>query len=155
MLVIITGTPGVGKTTLAKKIVKLGYTRLDLHDHYKEISTRYDRKKQCYDIDVKKFTALVKKKVKEHEKVVVDSHISHLLPKKMVDLCIILTCSDLKKLKRRLVARKYSKKKIEENIQAEIFQVCLEEAKGHNVKVFDVAHKDFTSKINKLITKVL
>ncbi len=150
--IIITGTPGVGKTTLAKKFVKKGYFRLNLHDHYKEISTDYNRSKQCYDIDLRKFKALVKKVQKEHDKIVIDSHIAHLLPPSMVDLCIVLTCSNLKKLEKRLVKRKYSKKKIRENLDAEIFQVCLVETKekGHKIKVFDVCEKKQPQVMNLL-----
>ncbi|NQV91378.1 AAA family ATPase, partial [Candidatus Woesearchaeota archaeon] len=50
-LIVISGTPGTGKTTWAKILAKkLKYARLDLHDHYKEISTGYNRRKQAYDI---------------------------------------------------------------------------------------------------------
>jgi len=155
-LIIVTGTPAVGKTTLIKKLVKkLKFERLDLHDYYKEISTGYNRSKQCYDIDLKKFEKLVKCKLKENN-LVIDSHIAHLLPSKLVDLCVILTCSDLKKLKRRLSGRKYTKKKVRENLDTEIFQLCLNEAqeKGHNLIIFDVV-KVGMEEIVKKITKQL
>jgi len=140
-LICITGSPGVGKSTLAKFLTKrLGFDRLDLHHYYKRISTGYNRSKQSYDINYSKFEKLVKEKLKESEKgLIIDSHISHLLPKKFVSLCIVLTNSNLKILEKRLKARRYSKKKIRENLDAEIFQVCLMEAneKGHKVLVFD------------------
>ena len=140
-LICITGSPGVGKSTLAKFLTKrLGFDRLDLHHYYKRISTGYNRSKQSYDINYSKFEMLVKEKLKESKKgLVIDSHISHLLPKKLVSLCIVLTNSNLKTLEKRLKARKYSKKKIRGNLDAEIFQVCLMEAneKGHKVLVFD------------------
>jgi len=86
---------------------------------------------------------------------IIDSHITHLLPKKRVDLCIILTCSNLKKLEGRLKERMYSKKKIRENLDAEIFQICLMEAQenGHKVITFDtskkISQKEFIEKITK------
>lgn len=148
---IITGSPGTGKSTLAKVLVKkLGLKRLDLHRYYKLISTGYDRSKQSYDIDYLKFERLVKEKLKLAKKgLIVDSHISHLLPRKMVDWCIVLTCSDLKTLEARLRKRNYSPKKIRENLDAEIFQVCLAEAREnkHKVLVFDTSKKMDPEKI--------
>jgi adenylate kinase len=136
-LIVITGTPGVGKSTLARRLAKKKeFTRLDLHNFYKDISTGYDRSAKCYDINLKKLQKLVETKLDECETkyLVLDSHIAHLLPKKLVYRCLLLTC-DLKKLKRRLVGRKYSTRKIQENLQAEIFQVCLEEAQEQRHQV--------------------
>lgn len=81
----------------------------------------------------------MQKRLKESRGLVIDSHISHLLPKQMVDVCIVMICPDLKKLKRRLQQRGYSPKKVRENLDAEIFQVCLNEAKegGHRVIVVE------------------
>ena len=161
-LITITGSPGTGKSTLAELLEKkLKYKRINLHDYYKQISTGYDRKKQCYGIDLKKFKELVKKKIQELKKekrngLIIDSHISHLLPKSLVDLCIVMVCSNLKKLENRLKKRKYSKKKIRENLDAEIFQVCLNEAKEkHNILVVDsgkkINVKELLNKIHKYL----
>ncbi len=139
-LICISGTPGTGKSTLAKAIVrKCGYQRLDISKHYPKISYGYTSEKNCYDVNLVKFKALVQKRLKESRGLVIDSHISHLLPKRMVDVCIVMICPDLKKLKRRLQQRGYSPKKVRENLDAEIFQVCLNEAKegGHRVIVVE------------------
>ena len=63
---------------------------------------------------------------------------SHYLPKRYVDLCIVTKC-DIKVLKNRLKKRKYSLNKIKDNIEAEIFDVCLLEAKKkkHEILVVD------------------
>jgi adenylate kinase len=152
-LIIISGTPGSGKSTLTKLLVKkLGLIHIDIHDLIKEhktIVSSYNRSKQSYDIIIPKLAKLIKsliKKVKgETEKTYVfDSHISHLLPKEIVDLTIIMRCSNLKKLKKRLINRKYSKKKVEENVECEIFDVCYDEAKdlGHKIITFDTSKKE-------------
>ncbi len=153
-LIIITGTPGAGKSTLAKALAKkLKFERLDLHYHYKSISSGYNAKKQSYDIDQKKFIALVRKKLSQTKTgLIVDSHISHILPASMVSLCIVLTCSDLKMLRQRLQKRGYNRKKVGENVQAEIFQVCLTEAreKRQKVTVFDVSKTPISQIISRI-----
>src|SRR3989338_8520696 len=136
---------------------KLQFERLDLHNYYKSISSGYNSKKQAYDIDKNKFMALVKKKLSHTKKgLVIDSHISHLLPQKLVDVCIVLTCSNLKILQKRLQQRKYPKEKVRENLDTEIFQVCLTEAReqGHRIKVFDTTNSSTTT-ILKAVTKSL
>lgn len=141
--IAISGTPGTGKTTLATSLSKaLGFSRIDLHEHYKAVATKYDQKKQCYVVDVRKVAALVRREKKKAARgVIIDSHVAHLLPRTLVDLCIILTCSTLKTLEKRLKKRKYSQKKIRENLDAEIFQVCWLEAQehGHRILSFDTA----------------
>ena len=75
---------------------------------------------------------------------VIDSHLSHYLPKKYVDLCIVVKC-ELKELERRLKKKKYSKDKVKENLDAEIFDVCLSEARENKHKILVV---DTTKSIN-------
>ena len=138
-VIAISGSPGVGKSTLAKILSKeLKLARFDISKHYKKVSISYNKEKQCYDVDIKKFVLLIKEKLKENEGLIVDSHIAHLLPKSLVSLCIILTCSNLKVLEKRLKKRKYSQKKIRENLDAEIFQICLVEAKEKRHKVLEI-----------------
>jgi adenylate kinase len=157
-LIAISGSPGTGKSTLATLLVKkLNAERLDLQDYYKEISTAYNKQKKCYDIDIKKVEGLVRAKKKKHELVIIDSHVAHLLPKSLINLCIVLTSSNLKTLEKRLKERKYNKAKIRENLDAEIFQVCLMEAKenGHKVITFDTSKRMTQKELLQIITKNL
>ena len=162
-VICLTGTPGTGKSTWAKVLKKkLKWYRLDLQDHYKTVSVTYDYNKQCYDIDLKKFVKLVKERIswakkEEYSGLIIDTHISHKLSSKLIDLCVVLVCSDLKKLERRLLKRKYSQKKIRENLDTEIFQVCLNEAQeqGHKIVTFDtskkILQKEFLIKTTQLL----
>jgi len=147
--IIVTGTPGTGKTFVARRISKkLNYTYVDVNKIIKEknLGERYDRKRRCYEVDVNKLNRELIKIIKEEKNkktkgIVIDSHLSHYLPKRYVDLCIVTKC-DLKTLKKRLERRKYPKAKIRENLDAEIFDVCLNEAKeiGHKIKIIDTTN---------------
>lgn len=141
--IIITGTPGTGKSTLARKLSKkLNAKHISVHELIKKekIAESYDRKKQCYVVDTKKLNKLLINKIKECKKektklAIIDSHLSHYLPKKYVDLCIVTKCY-LKELQKRLKRKKYSNAKIRENLDCEIFDVCLNEAKEQGHKTF-------------------
>lgn len=155
-VIIISGTPGTGKSHLAKLLAeKLAFKHLNLKLIIKEISESYDRKKQCYIVDVKKLNKeLVEIIKKEKRGLIIDSHLSHHLPSKYADLCLVLQCLDLKRLRARLKKRGYSKKKIEENLQSEIFGICLNEAReqGHRILVVDSSRKiDFKRLSRKII----
>jgi len=132
-LVIVTGTPGTGKSTITNKLcTKLGWICIDWHEILKknrELSLGYDQSKKCYDLNLKVLEKEIKIILKNNpsHQYVFDSHIAHLLPSNMISLVVVMKCSDIGSLKKRLTERGYSKKKVEENIECEIFEVCLDE----------------------------
>ena len=77
---------------------------------------------------------------------------SHFLNPRYVDLCIILK-ANLKVIESRLKKRGYSKAKIRENLDSEIFDVCLNEAleNGFSSKLVVV----FSDKSAKILAKQL
>ncbi|MBS3119136.1 AAA family ATPase [Candidatus Woesearchaeota archaeon] len=147
-LLIITGTPGTGKTTLAEQLSKkYGYQRLDFNRFIKEnrLREKYEKKRRTWLVNMIKLKTILLKKIddiktknKAPKVLVIDSHLAHHLPKKSVNLCIVTT-ADLKTIQNRLEKRGYSRVKIRENLDAEIFQVCLNEAKemGHRPIILD------------------
>ena len=144
MIIAFTGTPGAGKTTLAKKFAqKHGYRYIDVNIFAKEaeITDGYDKNMQCFIVDVERLQKVLQPELKGN--VVVDSHLSHYLPYENLDLVIVVECSDLKELEKRLKKRDYSEEKIRENLDCEIFKVCEIDAqeKGHIVKVVDTSKK--------------
>jgi len=145
LVVIISGTPGTGKTTIARKIAamhKLKYIAGESLIRKYALSEGYDPLRKCKIVNPNKFSKAMKQVIsslsKETKGVVFDSHLSHVLSSKVVDHCIITKCK-LSVLKKRLVKRKYAQKKIRENLDAEIFDVCYMEAleKGHKVRIVD------------------
>lgn len=137
MIVCITGTPGTGKTTLAKKLAKqLQATYVDGNDIIKKhrLEEAYDTERDCGVIDIKAFVAAILEECRGDECYIIDSHLSHHIPAEKASYCIICQCK-LSELKRRLVARKYSEHKIQENLQAEIMEVCRTEAQEHGHRI--------------------
>ena len=151
-VIIVSGTPAAGKKTLSQWLSKkLKFEFLDIKPIVKKASEKYDRKKQCYVVDVKKMNQDIIKLIKEKKKnktsgLIIASHLIHHFPKRYVDLCLIIKCSNLKKLEQRLLKRKYSRKKVMENLQCEIFDICLEEAKKKKHKLLAI---DTSKRINK------
>lgn len=146
-IIAITGTPGTGKFKLAKYLAeKLKFERIDIHDLYDQISTGFDKEKDCYDIDIKAFIEAIDLIDKD---IVIDSHIAHLLP--CVDVCIVLKCSDLKKLEEKLISRGYNLNKVKENIECEIFDVCLIDAKEMGHKIIVVENESFEEILEKVL----
>ncbi len=143
MIIIVSGTPATGKTSLAKELSKLlGYEYIDVNKviEKNELAESYDKKKQTNVVDEKKLARKLVSIIKRKKDLVIDSHLSHYIPAKHVDLCIITKCP-LKKLKKRLAKKGYSKSKINENLEAEIFDICLNEATEmkHKVLVIDTS----------------
>ncbi len=161
-IIIVTGVPGTGKTTLSKLLAKkLNFYYLDVNkliSRYK-LSEGYDKKRRAKIIDTNKLNnkliAEIKNFKRQNEKykgIIIDSHLSHYLPRKYADFCIVTKC-DIKELNKRLKKKKFHESKIKENIEAEIFDVCFNEAKRkkHNIIVINTT-KPFN--INDLTRKL-
>lgn len=144
--VIVTGTPGTGKTTLAKRLAKkFGHKYVDVNNIIKKekLSEGYDRKRKCRIVDEKKLAKSLERLIKRsREKVVIDSHLSHHISPRFVKLCVVTKCS-LKNLYNRLKKKGYEKKKIDENMECEIMDICLNEAleRGHKIKIIETNKK--------------
>ncbi|MFH1181577.1 MAG: adenylate kinase family protein [Candidatus Woesearchaeota archaeon] len=163
--ILLTGTPGTGKSFVAKKLsLFLHYKYFDIGKFVKDakLYSSYDKKRSCYVVDERKLARALSKvrqnALKKGEKgLILDSHMSHYLPSKYANACILTFCS-LKTLKERLTRRGYSSSKVRENLDAEIFDTCLTEAaeRGHKVLLFSTtktripAIKELARKIKSL-----
>ena len=153
-IIIVTGTPGTGKTTLSKELsLVLGYKYVDINKVIEahDLSEGYDKERECDIVDTGKLVIQLEKMIKHTtSNMVIDGHMSHFLHSKYVDLCIITKC-DLKILKTRL-DKLYTEKKVRENLDVEIFDTCLEEAReqGHTLFVIDTS----TLSVNQIMGKI-
>ena len=95
-MIIVSGTPGTGKTTLSKKLAeKLKFKYVDVNKIIKRFNLieSYDEARKTNVIDIYKLNKVLIKFIKQEKDMIIDSHLSHNLPKKYVDLAIILKCN--------------------------------------------------------------
>ena len=139
-VILISGTPGTGKTELAKKIAeRYDYEYIHIGEHEEYIIAEKDVK----IIDLNKLIKWLKKKQDSNEKdMIVDSHLSHYYPPDRTKICIIMRC-DPAELRMRLKRRQYPEQKININLEAEAMDLILQEAlaEGHKVHEIDTTHK--------------
>ena len=156
--IVVTGTPATGKTTVAKALICKGRRYLDLNSFAQDkgLATGYDKERACQMIDTDQLVEEIRPVIESSEEVlVIDSHLSHHIPPELVSVCIVTRCP-LPELKRRLKDRGYAASKVRENLDSEIFDICLTEAReeGHNVLVFDTS-KELIAEIKKAVDRVL
>jgi adenylate kinase len=139
--ILITGTPGVGKTATATLIAEtLQLTHFNIGEIIqKEKFTReYDENLQTHIVDE---DALLDHLEVEFENernrqedeeglggVVADYHSCEMFPERWFDLILVLR-TDTHILYDRLLHRRYNEQKRNQNMECEIMQVLLEEAK--------------------------
>lgn len=120
MIIAITGTPGVGKTTLAGLVAKRpGWRIVDVRALAKEqdaISGRVDGE-DIIDTDLIELP-------KHTGTLVVEGHLAHHLD---AEVAWVVRC-DPRVLRQRLEARKYAPAKILDNLEAEALDLVLQEA---------------------------
>ncbi len=149
MLIAITGTPATGKTTIAKELAKaLNWKQISLNDlaREKNFYLGYDEKRKAKIVDIESIKKEIEKIMKKQKNLIIESHYAHEIP---VDLVIVLR-TDLKELEKRMLKKGWWKEKIQENLQAEIFGICKEEALKTNKNVFEI---DTTGKKPKEVIK--
>ena len=138
-VIAVTGTPGVGKTTIAKKLsLFTGYEYINGAVLAEKCYAGYDKMRKTHIADVSLFANEVAKVREKCSKkgIIVDSHLSHNLPEELVDVCVVIVC-DIAQLEKRLQKKGFDPPKIRENLDAEIFEVILSESEKHNVIKFD------------------
>jgi len=143
---ILTGTPGTGKTELSKELAKklgLKYVDVDKVVAKNKLIEEYDEVRETSVVDEKRLSKALIKLIKESKKgLVIDSHMSHEILPKHVDWCIVTKC-DPEVLRKRLEKKGYPKEKVQENVDAEILDICRGEAEryGHKIIVVDTTKK--------------
>ncbi|TCD66369.1 factor activating pos9 [Steccherinum ochraceum] len=132
-VIIITGTPGTGKTTHAQLLVEespvpLRHINVGQWAKERNLYESYDEEWQSHTVDEDRLLDELEPLVAEGG-LVLDWHTCELFPERWADLVVVLRC-DHTRLWERLEKRDYALKKIQENNEAEIMEVVLDEARS-------------------------
>ncbi|PPJ51911.1 hypothetical protein CBER1_08804 [Cercospora berteroae] len=131
--IIITGTPGVGKTShaeeLARRIPTLHHLSVNdvvkKHNIGEKSDDPSDPNLQIVDED--RLLDVIENDLEEGGQII-DWHACDLFPPSLIDLVVVVRC-DNGTLYDRLKARGYEEKKLQENLDCEIMEVLLQEAR--------------------------
>ncbi|KAK1237532.1 hypothetical protein MKX08_003157 [Trichoderma sp. CBMAI-0020] len=128
--IIITGTPGVGKTTHSEILAErtgLRHVSVNQIVKDKECHEGWDDGYQSWIVDEDKLLDVIEDDVKEGG-CIIDWHACDLFPRSWIDLVVVLRV-DSTTLYDRLKARNYPEIKLQENLDSEIMEVLLQEAR--------------------------
>lgn len=130
--ILVTGTPGVGKTTTSHKLAsKLNAPYIGVTELVKkqQLITGIDENRQTLVADTKKVSKQLQQILAKTEgRVIIEGHYAvDVVPNKDVNTVFVLR-RDPRELKNALEKRGYQEKKLWENLAAEILDVCLWDA---------------------------
>ena len=143
MIILITGTPGVGKTTVSSILVeKIGAYLVNINElvDEKHLYTGIDEERgyKIVDMDAlfKEMDEIIKNVDDPDKHIIVEGHLSHLFENS--DLAIVLRANpDV--LHHRMETKGWKAAKIRENIEAEAIDICSYEAfEIHGDKVNEI-----------------
>jgi len=133
MRIIITGTPGTGKTKIGKELtMRTGWELVDLKEfvNKKKLFTRGTGtgKSKEKEVDIKKLARALIPYLKQFNNYIVESHLACEI-KIPADFVFVLRTNP-SVLKKRMQKRKYRKQKIDENLEAEMLDYCVQRVEG-------------------------
>ena len=168
--IIVAGTPAVGKTTTVTEILSsasesnpaIPLRHLSINDLVKsrECHEGFDEELQTYIVDDDKLMDEVEKDIEDGNGDggwVIDWHSVGGFAVRWVDLVVVLRCEETEILIDRLSKRGYKEEKVQENMDAEIFNVIGEEAReawdeGQVVELKSVKAEDVEENAERVVS---
>ncbi|PSG98883.1 MAG: kinase [Nanohaloarchaea archaeon SW_7_43_1] len=149
MIVALTGTPGTGKTSVARELE--GFEILDLTEFVKKHGIGKQGDKE-FNVDVTEMRKKLEEEIEDDQDTIIEGHLAHHF---LADYCVVLRC-DPEELERRLQKRDYSQEKINENIESEMLDVILTEAVGiqQNIIEIDTTDRELIETVQRIKEKL-
>jgi adenylate kinase len=132
-VILVTGTPCVGKTTTAKALAtKIGAQYINLTDYAKEngLTLGEDKERQTLIIDEEAMTKKLAESINAsgNTDVIIDGHYAAAVtPSNLATHVFVLRRNPIE-LKQQMINCGFSEAKLDENLSAEILDSCLIEA---------------------------
>lgn len=128
--ILVSGTPGCGKSTTCELLSRRlpEFTYYNISDFAKEHNCYdgYDEARKSNIVDEDKLLDELEPLLRKGS-CIIDWHVNDVFPERLIDLVVVLRC-DNSILFDRLKARGYHDSKIDENMDAEIMGVVLQDA---------------------------
>ena len=128
-IIVITGTPGVGKTTVAAELVsRLKAQLVNVGDLVKNenLVAESDEERGTLIADIKKVRARIRSMLsKTHGDTIVEGHYAYDVVPRESNPYVFVLRRDPDAFEAGLKSRGYDEKKIQENLAAEVLDVCL------------------------------
>jgi adenylate kinase len=137
MILLLTGTPGTGKSTVAKLFAeKYNFKRISINEvATSEVCVGVEGGTKI--VDIEKLSEKIRGLTEEDT--IIEGHLSHYLP--VGDITIVLrTKPDI--LEKRLLEKGFGEEKIRENLEAEALDVCLIESLERKGNVYEIDTTD-------------
>ncbi|QIW99008.1 hypothetical protein AMS68_004526 [Peltaster fructicola] len=156
--IIITGTPGVGKTTHCEELARrTGLHHLSINDIVKKHnigeSSNDPDDPNTKIVDEDRLLDCIENDLEDGGQII-DWHACDLFPPSQIDLVCVVRC-DNKVLYDRLKARKYGEKKLQENLDCEIMEVLLQEARdAYDEQIVVELHSEKTEDIDSNVDRI-
>jgi broad-specificity NMP kinase len=157
-VIILTGTPGTGKDTIAKFLAKQGYIWIPLNDVVNLLKIWYKKERGVKVVNLSKLKraidVIVQDARKSNSKIILEGHLACEVPIR-TDLCIVLR-TETRILRRRLRARGWPRWKIDENIECEMIDYCTQQAeKNLEGPIYEIDTSGPKTKTIKAVSAIL
>jgi len=148
-VIVITGTPGVGKTVVSERLAaKLGALHINLGDlvEREKLTSGYDRRRRTLIADTGRLARRLQQIIRQEKgDIIIDGHYaSAVVPRAQVTRIFVLRRHP-QQLREQMEKRGFKGAKLWENLAAEILDVCLYDA-IMNVGVKKMCQIDTTNK---------